>query len=233
MYKRQIPSKVLEGEVWRLITFVFSPPFSGAGIGLLFTFFALYIFWLTGSAVEDHLGALRYNLYVLISLVVPVLLAIVASLVPGQAEQAVSNTAVITCAFLGFAYLFPDYTFLLFFVLPVKVKYLAWITYAFLAIGTAASLGAGDWFSALMIASTPTGFLAFFGQEIVARLRGSHRAIKRKSEAIKEQGQAFHTCSICGKTDKTHPELHFYYTQGENGTACYCEEHAPSKQTKS
>lgn len=40
-----IPDKVRDGEVWRLVTFVFLPP----GNGLLAIFY-IYLFWLMGTA---------------------------------------------------------------------------------------------------------------------------------------------------------------------------------------
>ena len=50
-----IPELVLQGEYWRLITFLFIPPSSS----MLFTFFALYLFYMMGSALEGRWGAFR------------------------------------------------------------------------------------------------------------------------------------------------------------------------------
>ncbi len=47
-----VPARVLEGEVWRLITFLALPP----AIHPVFLFFALYLLWLMGSALEAHWG---------------------------------------------------------------------------------------------------------------------------------------------------------------------------------
>ena len=54
-----IPAKVMEGEVWRLATFVFLPPRDG-----ILTIFCIYLFWLMGTALEGHWGTVRYNVYV-------------------------------------------------------------------------------------------------------------------------------------------------------------------------
>src|SRR5262245_1532310 len=55
-----IPSQVLKGEVWRLVTFVFVPPSDHIVLMLFFW----YAFWLMGTALEQHWGTFRFILFI-------------------------------------------------------------------------------------------------------------------------------------------------------------------------
>ena len=51
-------AKILQGQVWRLITYVFTQ--SGGGyLSLLF----LYFFYMLGRHVENSMGTLKFNLF--------------------------------------------------------------------------------------------------------------------------------------------------------------------------
>ena len=63
-----ISQLVLEGDWWRLLTFPFVPP----SASLFFIFFALYVFYLMGGALEGHWGAFRYNIFLLTGYVMTV-----------------------------------------------------------------------------------------------------------------------------------------------------------------
>ena len=90
-----IPALVLGGEWWRLITFLFIPPMTNP----IFAFFAWYLFYLMGNALEGHWGAFRYNLFLLIGYLVTVA---VAFLYP---YAAATNIFIGGSVFLAFAYL--------------------------------------------------------------------------------------------------------------------------------
>ena len=57
-----VPALVVRGEVWRLLTFVFVPAVQTP----IFFAFALYLFYLMGTALESYWGEFRYNVYLLI-----------------------------------------------------------------------------------------------------------------------------------------------------------------------
>src|SRR5262245_40353758 len=57
-----IPERVMQGEWWRLLTYLFDPPQTNP----IFAFFAWYIFYLMGTTLEATWGILRYNLYLAI-----------------------------------------------------------------------------------------------------------------------------------------------------------------------
>src|SRR5512135_659465 len=143
-----IPDRVMMGEWWRLITFLFIPPLTNP----IFAFFAWYLFYLMGSALEGHWGAFRYNLFLLIGYLVTVAAAF---LFPWSAA---TNLFIGGSVFLAFAYLYPEFEILIFFILPVKIKWLALLTW----IGYGYQLIAGSWGTRLQVLASVSNFLIFF-----------------------------------------------------------------------
>jgi hypothetical protein len=208
-----IPNKVLEGEVWRLLVFLFIPQYSSP----VWFAIAMYVLYLMGSALESHWGEFRYNLYIFIGM----LGTIGASFL--SRDTPATNVYLMMSIFLAFAYLYPDFEFLLFFILPVKVKYLGMLTAAMLGLQFLGASMAGK----LLISAAFLNFSLFFGADIMRRIKGSNKRMGQKIAAIKDASAPFHTCSICKRTDKSDPQLHFRYLPGESEPVCYCEDHLP------
>jgi hypothetical protein len=202
-----IPGYVLQGEVWRLVTFVFFPPSSS----VLFLVIAWYVFFMLGRALEQTWGEFRFNLFVLIGVLATAGASFAA---PGQMA---TNAFLGTSVFLAFAYLFPNFEFLVFFILPVKVKWLAAITWGFYAVEFA--LGSNG--SRLMILAATVNFFLFFGPDMLRRRKAAVRRNAFEAKRRVEAEQPFHRCCICGATDRTNPDDQFYYKDGRG----YCEEH--------
>lgn len=117
-----IPQLVLRGEIWRLLTFIAIPP----SASLLWIFFALYFYYMIGSNLEHAWGAFKFNIFYFCGII----LTIIASFLTGApATAAYLNLSL----FLAFAHLYPDFQLLIFFILPVKVKYLAVLTWLYIA----------------------------------------------------------------------------------------------------
>src|SRR5512143_4168365 len=126
-----VPALVLAGEWWRLITFLFIPPLTNP----IFAFFAWYLFYLMGSALEGHWGAFRYNLFLLVGYLITVAVSFIMPLYPA------TNVFIGGSVFLAFAFLYPDFQLYILFILPVKIRWLSLLT----LIGYAYELLAGSW----------------------------------------------------------------------------------------
>ena len=206
-----VPALVLQGQVWRLVTFIFTPPSAHP----IFMFFAWYIFYLMGTALEGTWGAFRYNLFLLVGYLATVVAAFTAPNSPA------STVFIGGSVFLAFAFMFPDFKLHLFFVLPIKIKWLAmltWISYLFVVIG-------GDLHQISLLAASLVNYFLFFGRDIVLRMRTGHRTMRSQSKRIAKQNTPRHCCRICGKTNLTHPDMDFRYCSQCADTSCYCEEH--------
>ena len=113
-------SLLLMGQVWRLITFVFIP-FSGGGP--LSVILGIYFTWFIGTALEKEWGDFRYTLYFLLGMVGTVL----ACLLTGVTA---STYCLSLSLLLAFAMLYPEVQLLLFFVIPIRVKYFGFFAVA-------------------------------------------------------------------------------------------------------
>lgn len=206
-----VPARVLEGEVWRLFLFLFMPPARNP----IFVIFALYLLYLFGTALESHWGAFRYNVYLLIAYLATIAAACITP------ERSATNVYITTSVFLAFAYLYPDFQLLLFFILPIKVKWLAaivWASYIIVFL-------LGDLQTQFLIQAAVLNFSLFFGKDIFQRIKSRKRRMEARAARVVEENKPFHVCGVCGITDKTHPDMDFRYCPGCRGGIAYCSEH--------
>lgn len=220
LYPRMIlfPQAVLDGQWWRLLTFAFMPP----RMNVAWAAVELYMLYIMGSALETNWGAFRYNLYLLIGYLAT--LAVTFS-VPGMIA---TNMYWLGSILLAFAVLYPDFQILLFFIIPMKAKWIAlatWLLYGY-------SMVTGTTMVRMLILASVANYALFFGGDIIRKIRGTHRTIQRRSEAVREAERAFHRCSVCGKTDKSHPDMEFRYCPDCDGAPCYCMDHIHDHEHK-
>ena len=205
-----VPDFVLMGEWWRLVTFLFVPPLTNP----IFAFFAWYLFYLMGSALENHWGAFRYNLFLLVGYIMTVAVSFIMPSFPA------TNIFIGGSVFLAFAYLYPDFQLYIFFVLPVKIKWLALLTW----LGYGYTLLTGYWDVRLMLLASIGNFLLFFGRDILWRIKTGKRNMAAQARQFTGKREAFHTCVTCGITDISHPAMEFRYCP-ECGGLGYCADH--------
>lgn len=146
---------VLRGQIWRLVTFIFLPP----GTSLIWTIFSIYFYYFIGSSLEAQWGAFRFNLFYLIGCLGTILGAIFT----GYAVNTYLNFSL----FLAFAMLAPNYQVILFFFLPIKIKYLAildaiWFVFAFIT---------GGWSTRIAIIVSLLNVILFFGGTFLKNYR--------------------------------------------------------------
>ncbi len=206
-----VPSRVLQGEVWRLFTFLCEPPVSNP----LFAFFFWYLFYLMGTVLESTWGTFRYNVFLLVGW----LATVAASFV--QPDAAAGPTFLQGSVFLAFAYLYPDFQLLLFFLLPVKVKWLALLQWIFYFLTIAFGTLTGQ----LMATASVCNFFLFFGHDIWLRIKSGRRRMAAQAKAIRQADTPRHTCRICGVTNLSNPKMSFRYCSECVGSPCYCMDH--------
>ena len=212
-----IPEKVMDGEIWRLGTFLFVPP-SGF---VVYAFFFWYLFYLMGNALEIRWGIFRYNVYLLIGYLATVGVAFLHPDIPA------SNVFLEGTVFLAFAMLYPDFELYIFFILPVKIKWFALITW----IGYLYGLITGDWETRLLILASVSNFLLFFHRDIIERIRiGRRRMAMQAAHYAIRPPEYFHRCVACGITDRTDPTMEFRYCSKCLGNCGYCSAHLHDHQ---
>lgn len=229
---------VLHGQIWRLVTFIIQPPTSS----LIFIVFAMYLYYMIGMQLERAWGAFRFNVYFFSGMFFHILAAFILYFIMGVALP-VSAWYLNMSLFFAFAALYPDMEFLVFFILPVKVKWLALldgvyflytVVQAFLPAYGGGVFGIVYKANAVAAAVSLLNFLIFFfGSRNVRPY--TPKQMKRKHEFKKNMKQArktmtygngaSHQCAVCGRTDLDDANLEFRYCSKCNGNYEYCQEH--------
>ena len=141
---------ILHGEIWRLISFIFVPitgdfgilNFTVPGTSFFMTVLSAYFYYWIGSLLEREWGTAKFSLYYLMGVVLTVLTGVITGVIFHGAHMAGAQYVNLSL-FFAFAMLYPDTQFLLFFFIPVKVKWLAWFDAAYFALQVLLSLLGG------------------------------------------------------------------------------------------
>lgn len=233
---------ILHGQVWRLISYIFTYLNDSSLMGSLLSFVVLFCYYQIGNMLERQWGVLRFNLYYFVGVF---LMDVGAMLLGCNASIGALNLTL----FLAVATLIPDMRFLLFFIIPVKAKYFAWFYFAYtlydLFHGLALMLrflGQGpvylQWLFPLIALAN---YFLFFGRDVANVMPDFIRFRKARSRKqkfasanpnwsenyrSKDGKQPYHhKCTVCGRTDTEFPALEFRYCSRCNGYYCYCMDH--------
>lgn len=224
------PTAILHGQIWRLVTFVFVP--TNSGIWLLIS---LYFYYFVGSVLEREWGAGRFTIFYLSGMLLTIVYGFIVYFAAGLPVP-LSTVYINYSLFFAFATLYPDNMVLLFFFIPLKMKWLAWLDAAYFAYsildglislpGTLKLLG-------IMPVIAILNYLLFFGSTLGGLFRP--RAARRKTVNFQQelhrmkkdakQKNYMHKCAVCGRTDADYPELEFRYCSRCAGYHCFCQDH--------
>ena len=230
------------GQVWRLITFLLCPSAGGSGSSGLFWFVIMaWVYYSIGSNLERIWGRFRFTLFYLSGIVMILVVTLAAYLIMGIVYPAqevgiwlgmqVTLEYVTESLFLAFALVFPDVQFLLFFIIPVKAKWLSIFYFALDAYQIIQGIMMKSYYPvALIVVSLINIFIFFFfakgrpGMAAHARQTKRKAEFKQKMHESREKGP-IHRCAICGRTELDAPELDFRYCSKCDGRYEYCSEH--------
>jgi membrane associated rhomboid family serine protease len=204
--------RIRAGEVWRLVTYIFVPQMSHPLLVLI----ALWFLWFIGDGLERAWGPFRLTLYFLVGMIGTTLAALLSS-------SQFSNQMLFTTLFFAFAHFYPEEVIYVFFILPLKIKWIAWVYAGFLVLAFVTQSNA---YRMALIAAL-SNYLIFFGPEVIQQVR--HRkevAGRRKRFEIQSRSdeEPLHKCATCGATELSDPNLEFRVARdGEE----YCLPHLP------
>jgi len=217
------PAAVLRGQVWRVFTFMLYPPSDG-----LLAFIAFYFYYWIGSSLEREWGTPQFNVYFFSGVLLTVVYGFVFYFITGYSFS-LDASYIYMSMFFSFAVLFPDMRVMLFFFLPIKIKWLAIVDAAFFLYGVLSLPTLGQ---KLIPIIAVLNFLIFCGGELFRARprRASKNTVNFRREAQKiryEQREKLynHKCAVCGKTDTDYPNLEFRYCSRCAGYHCFCSEH--------
>ena len=225
------PAAIAQGQVWRVVSFVFIPVSSGSTFfsRVILLAISLYFYWFIGNILEREWGSAKFTLFYAVGVVLTIL--------AGLATRGAGVTMfyVNMSMFFSFASLYPDMQVLFFFI-PMKVKWLAWLDGALFAVECVRYLIGGAAVLCLLPLVAVVNYLIFVWPELAGllgrtarrrRYTASKKTVNFQKAARQAQQQKgyIHKCAVCGKTDTDYPNEEFRYCSKCNGYYCYCSEH--------
>ncbi len=205
-------ARIRAGEVWRLVTYIFVPQTGH----FLLVVVALWFLWFIGDGVERAWGPFRLTLYFLVGMIGTTVAAVLSN-------SQFSSQMLFTTLFFAFAHFYPEEIIYVFFILPLKVKWIAWAYAGFLLLGFATQ--SNSYRLALIVALS--NYLIFFMPGVIRHLRQRKEvAVRRNRFEVQSRGEEepLHKCATCGATEITDPNLEFRVARdGEE----YCIAHLP------
>src|SRR6476646_8690786 len=200
-----IPERILHGEVWRLVSYIFVPEMllrnGNPALQPLFLFVYLWFLVWMGDALEHAWGPFRVTLYYLLGMVGVTIAAFFFG--GGGLFAFLLNLSL----FFAFATIYPDVQIYVFFVLPLKVKWLAFVSLAPLCL----ELLWGSLSTKAAIIVSFLKYFVFFGPSAYTNLRDRTETDirRRKFENKSSAEESLHRCVVCKRTEKDNPELEF------------------------
>lgn len=221
------PYYVMQGQVWRLLSWILIPP----STNLIFMIFMLMCYYFIGTSIENAIGCFRYNVYLLggglISIVAAMASYGIYYLVAGKIllfGYSFSTNYINMSLFLTFAALFPNVQFQLYFIIPIKAKWMGIIE----AVWALLSFVSGGPAQRIAIVASMANFLIFY---LCTRNynRVSPKEIHRKQvyrqQMRQPKGVTRHKCAVCGRTEQDGEHLEFRFCSKCEGNYEYCQEH--------
>ncbi len=234
------PYQILHGQIWRLFTWLLTPPSQTVDI---FTIIMLFFYYQLGTTLEKTWGTYRYNVYLISGMLYTILASFLCMgcvyFLVGSTNQAIivdmvslfregsdyfSTYYINLSIFLAFAVTYPDMQVLLMFVIPVKVKWIAILDIILLVF----ELLIGNLFIKFAVGAALINFGIFY-LTTKNLFHMSPKQIKRRAEFKQEVKRntciTRHKCAICGRTEEDAPNLEFRFCSKCNGNYEYCQEH--------
>lgn len=210
---------IMQGQIWRVITFIFIP-----GSGSLFVLISLFFYYYIGRTLEMAWGTTRFNTYYFMGLFFTILV--------GFFVGVTTTTYLNMTLFLAYASTFPESQVNIYFVLPVKVKYLGFLYGATVLF----QFITASWVVRIIILVSLLNYLIFFGPGFMKnrKRRTKTQQMRRNIESAKiaSRVSTIHKCITCGITERDDPNMEFRYCTKCDGNYEYCEKHIRNHEHK-
>lgn len=222
-------------QIWRLFTWVLIPP----RISLIWAIFMFILYYQLGGVLENTWGTFRFNVYIFGGILFTIVGAFLTYIISGgqyiNIGSVVSTYYINLSIFLAFSMYFPDMQLLLYFIIPVKMRWLSIFYIVIIGYEVLVNLFTGNWAAAVPIIASLLNFIIFyFSTRNYRRFEPKeiHRRAEFKRQATPPRTQyrdgtpiARHKCAVCGRTELSNPELEFRFCSKCNGNYEYCSDH--------
>lgn len=175
---------------------------------------------MASQALQAAWGLFRFNIFLLVGIFSAIVGAFLGQIISPSAIIVLTPYFLYLSIFFAFATLNPNIEFLVMFVIPVKVKWIA----CFAAVMTALSiLGAPSMGDRVALLAPLLNYFLFFRQGFSHSVQSHQRRKKFDSEKRVRAEEALHTCAQCGATEKSAPDRDFRYKVVEGDAVCICD----------
>ena len=236
-------SKILQGQIWRLVTWIIYPPSTSST--LWFVIAILFFYYPISASLEHTWGSFRFTLYILSGMVFTVISAFILYFITGGVLDLIYNGGLFSTyyislsIFLAYALTYPEMRVMLYFVIPIKMKWMAIVYALIVAWDIVRYFMGGAWYMALPIIASLLNFIIFFlgtrnfnkynPKEIHRKNQFRRATGGSKTVPFPGSGNAGgvtkHKCAVCGRTEKDDPNLEFRFCSKCNGNYEYCQDH--------
>lgn len=169
------PKRIIENlELWRIITFIFIPE----TYSIIWILFSVYLIYMLGATLERYWGTFKLNVYYLVGILGSIIGSFITYLFAGGGSM--TGYYLNMSLFLAYATLFPEQEFLIFFVFPVKVKYLGILDAVFLIYAIFTSIQIGAWYQAVAILVAFINYFIFFGGDFINWIKLKRQVAKNR-----------------------------------------------------
>ena len=231
---------ILQGQIWRLITY----PLTMFNNNLILMLISLICYFSLGRAIENVWGTCRFNLFYFSGVI---LMDIYCMIFGSSASAYYLNLSL----FLSYATMYPNAQFLFLYIIPVKAWIFALLDLLLVLYGLVVYPFPDNLFSVISLAN----YFLFFGKDVVnvipvswqvnfrrlfRKKSGSNTAPQRpkvvpfpsagsyQATVATPKAPHTHSCTVCGRTDVSDPDLEFRYCSRCKGYHCYCQDHINS-----
>ena len=239
-------SMVMKGQIWRLVTWVIYPPSSVGGTGNLVMFLLAIFFSIIRSVLHWNVpGELSGTHCIFFRCLFTVIAAVLLHVFTGgyvvmngiaySLGGNIFTTYYISLSiFLAYAVTYPDLQLLLMFVIPIRMKWMAFVYGLFIAWDIVSYLRVGLWVGVVPIVASLLNFVIFYfstrdmnryNPKEIHRRQQFKKAVAPSRTGSGPNGIAKHKCAICGRTEKDDPNLEFRFCSKCNGNYEYCQDH--------
>ena len=246
------PYYILHGQIWRIITWILQP----TDTNIIFLLIMMLFYYQLGTVLERTWGTFRFNVYIIGGILVTVVGSLliygvtylfggaaVAYTVSSLMGGFVSTTYINMSIFLAFAAMYPDMQVMLYFIIPIRMKWMALVYVLMLGYNVFSTFRAYNAYYGSAIAWMVTGvlaatillsllnFLIFFLSTRNLNRYTPHEIHRRQQfKAQMRQphagsGITKHKCAVCGRTEKDDPTLEFRFCSKCEGNYEYCQDH--------
>ncbi len=185
------------GEWWNLFLY----PFVVQG-GILYIGIFVYMIWAFGQMLESALGAFRFTIFIFLGLILMVLGTLFV--VP------VSNYYLELSIVIGVAYMMPNMEIRLWFILPIRMKWIGWLSLAYVIFSVVRAWSVVGWLAILPPLLGLGNILILFGWQMVTGVSRSTSSRIRKQK-FQPSTAAIHRCTVCGLTEHDDARMDFRY----------------------